>query len=118
MLDRRSFISRTSIAVAGGLLVGDAALELFERLTLSKVFALGELPMTASDILARRDQHNRIWGTYIDSGGSVFTEEMLKKVVAKIENQRPRVLIGYIEIAPTGHLVSFNHPLDFPAART
>ena len=42
MLSRRDFLRRGSIALAGGLLVGDAALEAFERLTHRKVFALGE----------------------------------------------------------------------------
>jgi hypothetical protein len=32
-MDRRSFLRRSSIALAGGLLLGDAALEAFERLT-------------------------------------------------------------------------------------
>ena len=43
MLDRRTFLRRTSLALAGGLLVGDAALEAFERLTHRKVFALGNV---------------------------------------------------------------------------
>lgn len=38
-LARRDFIRRTSLALAGGLLVGDAALQMFERLTHSRVFA-------------------------------------------------------------------------------
>ena len=41
MMDRRSFLTRSTLALAGGLLVGDAALEAFERLTHRKVFALG-----------------------------------------------------------------------------
>lgn len=44
MLDRRAFLRRGSIALAGSLLVGDAALEAFERLTHRKVFALGGMP--------------------------------------------------------------------------
>ena len=43
-LDRRSFLRRTSLALAGGLVLGDAALEMFERLTHRKVFALGAVP--------------------------------------------------------------------------
>ena len=38
-LSRRDFLRRTSLAVAGGLIVGDAALELFDRLTHRKVWA-------------------------------------------------------------------------------
>lgn len=44
MLTRRDFLRRGSLALAGGLLVGDAALEAFERLSHRKVFALGGLP--------------------------------------------------------------------------
>lgn len=33
MTSRRDFLRRTSLALAGGLIVGDAAMELFERLT-------------------------------------------------------------------------------------
>ena len=43
-MDRRSFLRSTSLALAGGLVVGDAALELFERLTHRKVWALGAMP--------------------------------------------------------------------------
>ena len=44
MLTRRSFLRRTSLALPA-LLVGDAALEAFERLTHRKVFALGDIPL-------------------------------------------------------------------------
>ena len=43
-MDRRSFLRRSTIALAGGLLVGDAAIEAFDRLTHRKVFALGGVP--------------------------------------------------------------------------
>lgn len=43
-LSRRDFIRRTSLALAGGLIVGDQALELLERLTHRKVWALGAMP--------------------------------------------------------------------------
>src|SRR3990167_9610905 len=46
MMDRRAFLRRTSLALAGGLIVGDAALEMFERLNHSKVFALGGITRT------------------------------------------------------------------------
>ena len=42
-MDRRSFLRRASLALPA-LLVGDAALEAFERLSHRKVFALGGLP--------------------------------------------------------------------------
>ncbi len=45
-LSRRDFLRRTTLAVAGGLIVGDAAMELFERLSHRKVFALGAIPTT------------------------------------------------------------------------
>jgi len=48
-LDRRTFLRRSALAL-GGLMVGDAALEAFERLTHRPVFALGGLP-EANDIL-------------------------------------------------------------------
>jgi|SRR3990172_5453252 len=38
MTTRRDFLRRTSLALAGGLLLGDAALEAFERLTHRKVW--------------------------------------------------------------------------------
>jgi len=44
MLNRRDFLRKSLIAGVGGLLLGDAALEAFERLTHRKVFALGGLP--------------------------------------------------------------------------
>ena len=44
MMDRRSFLRRTSLALPA-LLVGDAALEAFERLSHRKVFALGDIPL-------------------------------------------------------------------------
>lgn len=44
MTTRRDFLRRTSLALAGGLIVGDAALELMERLAHRKVFALGGMP--------------------------------------------------------------------------
>lgn len=40
-LDRRTFVRRTALALAGGLVLGDEALALFERLTHSRIFALG-----------------------------------------------------------------------------
>lgn len=50
-MTRRSFLARSSLALAGGLLVGDAALEAFERLTHRKVWALGGL--SPQDAFAR-----------------------------------------------------------------
>lgn len=49
-MDRRNFIRRTALALAGGLVVGDAALEAFARLTHRKVFALGS-PLDLDDNL-------------------------------------------------------------------
>lgn len=43
MSTRREFLRRTSLALAGGLLLGDAALELFDRLTHRKVWAGADL---------------------------------------------------------------------------
>lgn len=41
MQSRRDFLKRGSLWLAGGLLVGDAALEALDRLAHTKVFALG-----------------------------------------------------------------------------
>lgn len=43
-MDRRAFLRRSSLALAGGLLVGDAVMDAYERLTHRRVFALGGLP--------------------------------------------------------------------------
>lgn len=40
-MDRRDFLRRTSLALAGGLVVGPEAIEAFERLAHRPVFALG-----------------------------------------------------------------------------
>lgn len=55
MTTRRDFLRKTTIALAGGLIVGDAAMELFERLTHKKVYALGgynEWPHGLVDMLS------------------------------------------------------------------
>ena len=43
-MDRRAFLRRTSLAIAGGLVVGPQVMEMYERMTHKKVFALGEIP--------------------------------------------------------------------------
>lgn len=67
-MDRRSFLRRSTIAVAGGLLLGDAALEAFERLTHRKVFALGGLPQAGMvglfDITTSASVHRLSSATY------------------------------------------------------
>lgn len=64
-LDRRTFLRRTSLALAGGLIVGDAALELFERLTHQKVFALGDgWPEGHLDVLTHASVHGLHVGTW------------------------------------------------------
>lgn len=55
-MDRRQFLRRSGLAVAGGLVAGNAALELFERLTHRKVWALGGLP---TQVVSGVDR----WGT-------------------------------------------------------
>lgn len=40
-MNRRDWLKRTSLALAGGLVLGDAAMEAYERLTHKKVWALG-----------------------------------------------------------------------------
>ena len=55
MMDRRSFLRRTSIALAGGLILGDAAMELFERLTYTRtLFPSAEIhrwPLGIADMM-------------------------------------------------------------------
>lgn len=43
-MNRRLFLRRAGIATVGGLVTGNAALEMFERLTHRKVWALGGMP--------------------------------------------------------------------------
>ena len=52
MTTRRDFLRRSSLALAGGLIVGDAALELLDRLTHRKVWALGAMPDVVDVTLA------------------------------------------------------------------
>ena len=64
---RRAFLRRSAIALVGGLLLGDAALDAFERLTHRKVWALGGPPKrpayTASiDFVYRRAVADRRTG--------------------------------------------------------
>lgn len=42
-MNRRDWLTKTSLALAGGLLMGDAVMEQYERLTHRKVFALGAM---------------------------------------------------------------------------
>lgn len=63
-LSRRDFLRKTSIALAGGLIVGDAALEAFERLTHRKVWAGADF--------ASKDQHGRTWHV-VGINGSTLT---------------------------------------------
>lgn len=86
-MDRRSFLRRSTLALAGGLLVGDAALEAFDRLTHRKVFALGGLPERSylSDLFRPGD------GVALVRSGAI-------------------VEFGVIAVAPT-MTVSFNSPI-------
>jgi hypothetical protein len=43
-LDRRQWLTRTSLAIAGGLLLGNEAMEMYEKLTHKKVWAMGAMP--------------------------------------------------------------------------
>jgi len=42
-MDRRAFLRRTSLAIAGGLVVGPQVMEMYEQMTHKKVFALGAM---------------------------------------------------------------------------
>lgn len=63
-MDRRAFLRRSSIALAGGLVLGDAALEAFERLTHRKVFALGGLPESPIGISGMERMAREFSATY------------------------------------------------------
>lgn len=67
-MDRRAFFRRTSLALPA-LLVGDAALEAFERLTHRKVFALGGLaPRVWFDVRKLPDRPIYYLGAVVDNG--------------------------------------------------
>lgn len=76
---RRDFLRKTSIALAGGLIVGDAAMEMFERLTHNKVFALGGVQhpvfITESEI---RDMMKKIY------------TDMNREIIWHVSPQSPR----------------------------
>ena len=65
-LSRRDFLRRSSLAIAGGLIVGDAALELLDRLTHKKVWSLGGLPREA--MATNTVRYNRIVVECLSSG--------------------------------------------------
>ena len=66
-MDRRNFLRRTSLALAGGLVVGPQVMEMYERMTHKKVFALGD----GLRVIPSRKVHHG------------FTEEQLKKIVSE-----------------------------------
>lgn len=69
-MNRRGFLSRLALG-AGALVVGDAALEAFERLAHRKVFALGGIPgprqIVFRDMATGKEIHAEITFDYWDS---------------------------------------------------
>jgi len=63
-MDRRAFLRRTSLAIAGGLVLGPQVMEMYERLNHKKVWALGEIRLIPS----RKVHHG-------------FTEAQLQKII-------------------------------------
>lgn len=66
-MDRRAFLRQTSLAIAGGLVVGPQVMEMYERLNHKKVFALGEIRLIPS----RKVHHG-------------FTEAQLQTIVSEV----------------------------------
>lgn len=86
-MNRRLFLRRASLASAG-LLVGDAALEAFERLAHRKVFALGGLPRDEwpLGIIDVTTPSSQIWGlsrTTYPEWDSMRLVEVRRKVYEK-----------------------------------
>lgn len=81
-MNRRSFLSRLALGTTG-LLVGDAALEAFERLTHRKVFALGGLPPVT---------HRKIGATFLRGYGEWVTvsDDAVLERVGDVELMRSR----------------------------
>jgi hypothetical protein len=96
-LDRRSFLRRTSIALAGGLLVGDEALALFERLTHQKVFALGGLPETATSIL----EQSQAFQVYMNAQMDMIVKRVEKQLLERFASDYMN--LGSIEVIAPPH---------------
>ena len=105
MIARRDFLRRSVVSLAGGLLVGDAALEMFARLNHTKIFALGavraEYPIGFIDLFYSSSLHSLstatlpTWNTFdLDSTGQ-FTAAKLRKAITDIEHwaDSPRRLL-------------------------
>lgn len=82
-MDRRNFLRRATLAAVGSLLVGDAALEAFERLTHRKVFALGAIDHTSylQDLIDRQAPSGCVaipHGDWTISGRGLFIPENVR----------------------------------------
>lgn len=86
-MDRRNFLRRTSLALAGGLVVGPQVMEMYEqaslrddlldymaRMTHKKVFALGAIPLPTIRTSTLSETWDEVtWHKYEHlNGGAVF----------------------------------------------
>lgn len=94
-MDRRSFLRRTSIALAGGLVVGDAALELFERLTHTRsLFPSAAIPGYGESVIDTLTRYQ----VFLNKRFEVMTRRMAEDIV-RMTLPNDKVLLGIIEIA-------------------
>ena len=54
-MDRRQWLTRTSLAIAGGLLLGNEAMEMYEKLTHKKVWAMGGMKHGPRMVIVREE---------------------------------------------------------------
>ena len=84
MTSRRDFLRKTSLALAGGLILGDAALEAFERLTHRKVWAGADFGGTFDGISRSTWQE---WSVHYDStSAGRFSHAKLKRAIELVRD--------------------------------
>lgn len=83
-MERRDFLKRTSIALAGGLILGDAALEAFERLTHRRTM------FPSAGVGGRLIE----WRGEMDAAGTLYWEQVSRPKVWNAEP--PRIAIGTV----------------------
>jgi len=86
MTTRRDFIRKTSLALVGGVVVGDEVVEMFERLTHKKVWAGWSGPPK--------------WAA--DKWGGSYTDLPLRFSAPYVKSQQGRTTILYDRLASAG----------------
>lgn len=61
-MNRREWLTKTSLALASGLVLGDVAMDAYERLSHKKVFALGEIGRRETVREQLEQQYRRAFG--------------------------------------------------------